>query len=97
MADTLVPQGIAQKSRFFREISGNNEAGPLESSCTAASRTMCCLQMHPLTLTTAAAVACGPAQCAATCAAAQSSCEPWFGGSAAAVAASPKRRERGLK
>ena len=61
MADTLVPQGIAQKSRFFREISGNNEAGPLESSCTAASRTMCCLQMHPLTLTTAAAVACGPA------------------------------------
>ena len=55
-ADTLVTQGMAQKSRFFRELSDYNKAGPLESCYTATSRSTCCPQMHTLTLTTAAAV-----------------------------------------
>jgi len=78
MADTLVAQGIAQTSRIFREISGNNEAGPLESSCPTASRTMCCPQMHPLTLTTAAAVGltCDVCSCAIKSGEAIYSCAP---------------------
>ena len=78
MADTLVPQGIAQTAPFLPEISGNNEAGPLESSCPAASRTMCCLQMHPLTLTTAAAVGprCDVCRCAIKSGEAIFSCAP---------------------
>ena len=45
---------MSQKSRFFRELSDYNKAGPLESSYTATSKSTCCPQMHTLTSTTAA-------------------------------------------